>query len=194
MAIIIGALVIIGLLAIVGAVLLIRGGGREQVAQSASAAATDAPESESSELMSSHASLSVPLSMADGSESELPTMPLNGSSPVPAASEAADAPESESPALSSNGSLPVPAAPEAVYPVPTDSPAPQRETAAEESVPERTASIERDTEQHVVLNGQFHELVDQLRTLHEQSMEIEQRLNSLNKMVERIGQQEAMKN
>ena len=193
MAIIIGALVIIGLLAIVGAVLLIRGGGREQVAQSvpASAAATDAPESESSELMSSHASLSVPLSMADGSESELPTMPLNGSSPVPAA---ADAPESESPALSLNGSLPVPAAPEVVHPVPTDSPAPQRETAAEESVPERTASIERDTEQHVVLNGQFHELVDQLRTLHEQSMEIEQRLNSLNKMVERIGQQEAMKN
>lgn len=171
MAIIIGALVIIGLLAIVGAVLLMRGGGREQVAQSvpAPAVATDASESESSEMMSSHASLSVPLSMADGSESELPTMPLNGSSPVPAA-------------------------PEAVHTVPTDSPAPQSEIAAEESVPERTASIEHDTEQHVVLNGQFHELVDQLRTLHEQSMEIEQRLNALNKMVERIGQHEAMKN
>ncbi|HEV2659499.1 MAG TPA: hypothetical protein VGU68_02805 [Ktedonobacteraceae bacterium] len=195
MAIIIAALVIIGLLAIVGAVLLMRGGGREQVAQSAPApvVATDAPESESSE-MPSHASLSVPLSMADGSESELPTMPLNGLSPVPAAPEAADAPESESPALYSNGSSPVPAAPEAVHTVPTASPAPQRETAAEESAPERTASIKRDTEQHVVLNGQFHELVDQLRTLHEQSMEIEQRLNALNKMVERIGKQEAMKN
>lgn len=189
MAIIIAALVIIGLLAIVGAVLLMRGGGREPLAQSvpAPAVVTDAPESESS-TMSSHASLSVPLSMADGSESELPTMPLNGSSPVPVA------PESESPALSSNGSLPMPDAPEAVHTVPTDSPAPQSEIAAEEPAPERTAFIERDTERHVVLNGQFHELVNQLRTLHEQSMEIEQRLNALNKMVERIDQQEAMKN
>lgn len=194
MAIILAALVIIGLLAIVGAVLLMRGGAREQVAQSVPAVATDVPESESSEMMSSHASLSVPLSMADGFESELPTMPLNGASPVPAAPEAADAPESEFPTLSSNGPSPVPVAPEAVHTVPTDSPAPQSEIVAEEFVPERTASVERDTESHVVLNGQFHELVDQLRTLHEQSMEIEQRLNALNKMVERIGQQEAMKN
>ena len=113
---------------------------------------------------------------------------------VPAPAVATEASESELPTMPSNGSLPVPAAPEVVHPVPTDSPAPQRETAAEESIPEHTLPIERDTEQHVVLNGQFHELVDQLRTLHEQSMEIEQRLNSLNKMVERIGQHEAMKN
>jgi len=146
-AIIIAALVIIGLLAIVGAVLLMRGGGREQVAQS-----------------------------------------------VPAPAVATDAPESESSALSSHASLSVPVAPEAVHTVPTDSPAPQRETAAEESIPEHTLPIERDTEQHVVLNGQFHELVDQLRTLHEQSVEREQRLNALNKMVERIDQSEAMKN
>ena len=147
MAIIIAALVIIGLLAIVGAVLLMRGGGREQVAQS-----------------------------------------------VPAPAVATDAPESESSALSSHASLSVPVAPEAVHTVPTDSSAPQRETAAEESIPEHTLPIERDTEQHVVLNGQFHELVDQLRTLHEQSVEREQRLNALNKMVERIDQSEAMKN
>lgn len=173
MAIIIAALVIIGLLAIVGAVLLMRGGGREQVAQSVPA----------------------PAVATDASESESPAMSSNGSLPVPAAPEAADASESEPSTMPLNGSSPVPAAPEVANTVPTDSPAPpQRETAAEESVPERTESIERDTEQHVVLNGQFHELVDQLRTLHEQSVEIEQRLNALNKMVERIDQSEAMKN
>jgi hypothetical protein len=177
-AIIIGALVIIGLLAIVGAVLLLRGGGRDQAVQPVppAAVAANAPESEAS-AMPSHASLSVPLSMEDSSESELPTMPLNGSSSVPAA-------------------------PEVVHAVSTDSLAPQGETTAEESipehpefieqhVPERITPTERDTEQHIVLNGQFHELVDQLRTLHEQSVEIEQRLNALNKMVERIDQREA---
>ncbi len=170
MAIIIGALVIIGLLAIVGAVLLLQGGDRAQTAQS----------------------VPPPAAAADASESEPQAMSSNGSLPVPVAPEAVDASESEPQAMSSDGSLPVPVAPEATNTVPTDSPAPQHEADADESIPEYTLPIERDTEQHVVLNGQFHELVDQLRTLHEQSVEIEQRLNALNKMVERIDQREAM--
>ncbi len=109
---------------------------------------------------------------------------------VPSPASAADAAKSEPAAVSSNGAAPVAAAPEAANTVPTDSPVPQHEIVAEEPVPEPTTSIERDTEQHVVLNGQFHELVDQLRTLHEQSVEIEQRLSALNKMVERIDQRE----
>jgi hypothetical protein len=147
-AIIIGALAIIVLFAIVGAVLLLRGGGRERAVQPVPPPAVAADESKSEPLAA---------------------MPLNGS-------------------------LAVPAAPEAANTVPTESPAPQPEAAAEESIPEHTLPIERDTEQHVVLNGQFHELVDQLRALHEQSVEIEQRLNALNKMVERIDQREATKN
>ena len=170
MAIIIGALVIIGLLAIVGAVLLLQGEGRAQAARS----------------------VPQPASTADATTSEPPTVSSNGSLPVSAVSEAADASEGEPPAMPLNGSLPVPATLEAANTVPTDSSAAllQHDTDAEESVPERLAHTERETEQHVVLNGQFHELVDQLRTLHEQSVEIEQRLSALNKMVERIDQRE----
>ena len=80
--------------------------------------------------------------------------------------------------------LPVPVAPEVMNNVPMESQSLDDELQAAE----QKSPVEQEEEQHVVLNGQFHELVDQLRTLHDQSVEIEQRLNALNEMVEHIGQ------
>lgn len=162
MAIIIGALAIIGLLAIIGVVLLLQGGDRAQATQSTPppAVATDAP------------------------ESVHPATPLNGSLPTSAAPEAVNTVPTDSRAPQRETNT------EAMNTVPTDGRAPQPETTNEVSVPQYAPSIEHDDEQHVMLNGQFYELVDQLRTLHAQSVEIEQRLNALNQMVEHINQRQ----
>ena len=42
-----------------------------------------------------------------------------------------------------------------------------------------------------MLNGQFHEFVDELRSLHQQAWELEHRLSSLTQMVDRIERSQA---
>jgi hypothetical protein len=42
-----------------------------------------------------------------------------------------------------------------------------------------------------MLNGQFHEFVDELRDLHQQAWELEHRLNTLTQMVDRIERTQA---
>ena len=47
-------------------------------------------------------------------------------------------------------------------------------------------SIEPEEPHFAMANGQFHELAEELHTLHEQSQEIEHRLSILSEMIERI--------
>jgi hypothetical protein len=52
-----------------------------------------------------------------------------------------------------------------------------------------TASASSDHEENALLpmlNGQFHEFVDELRDLHQQAWELEHRLSTLTQMVDRI--------
>ncbi len=81
---------------------------------------------------------------------------------------------------------------------PSKGPAPQAsavETPASEtlaslkqnySVVPRAAAPPSDAQQFARLNGQFHELASSLRSLHEQSSELEQRLGKLADVFERI--------
>lgn len=71
-----------------------------------------------------------------------------------------------------------------------------------EPTPPRTAGISRPTRRlaplaeemtHTsregelpVLNGQFHEMAEEIRTLHQQAQQLEQRLSTLSEMIEHI--------
>ena len=54
------------------------------------------------------------------------------------------------------------------------------------SVPTVPPSVETEEPHFAMANGQFHELAEELHTLHEQSQEIEHRLSILSEMIERI--------
>ena len=64
----------------------------------------------------------------------------------------------------------------------------------EENLPSRpntpadNALMRREEASFPVLNGQFHELAGEIRTLHEQAWQLEQRLSFLTKMVDHIEQ------
>lgn len=77
---------------------------------------------------------------------------------------------------------------------------PALRTAAKEPVIQRqrfsrkseTNSADRDENQLLpMLNGQFHEFVDELRDLHQQAWELEQRLSVLTQMVDHIERTQA---
>ncbi len=56
------------------------------------------------------------------------------------------------------------------------------------------ASADADHEENALLpmlNGQFHEFVDELRDLHQQAWELEHRLSTLTQMVDRIERSQA---
>jgi TolA-binding protein len=86
---------------------------------------------------------------------------------------------------SSTGSVPVTpgAAPEAV-PVATVEPSKGLESVLQKTPAPRT--------QPLPMNGQLHEMADQLQNLQQQSQELAQRLEMLNTMVRRIEQSESL--
>ena len=51
---------------------------------------------------------------------------------------------------------------------------------------ETTFSREEQERRLSALNGQFHEVVSEIRTLHQQALQLEQRLNILTDMVDRL--------
>lgn len=60
-------------------------------------------------------------------------------------------------------------------------------------VPQVSSQLTREREDQtlkVTLNGQFHELADGLRSLQRQTIEMEQRLSSLNQMIDTIEQEQ----
>jgi hypothetical protein len=80
-------------------------------------------------------------------------------------------------------------------PTPAPSQAPSVSRAAEQTTPGRQglpATIERpqrstgDGQQLYALNGQFHELAAELRTLYQQAWDLERRLRGLMEMADRI--------
>jgi hypothetical protein len=54
--------------------------------------------------------------------------------------------------------------------------------------PADNALMRREDASFPILNGQFHELAGEIRTLHEQAWQLEQRLSFLTKMVDHIEQ------
>jgi hypothetical protein len=54
------------------------------------------------------------------------------------------------------------------------------------TIPAENALVRREEASLPVLNGQFHELAGEIRTLHEQASQLEQRLSILTKMVDHI--------
>ena len=72
---------------------------------------------------------------------------------------------------------------------------PARESAIQRQSPSKkreTTSADREEKQLLpMLNGQFHEFVDELRGLHQQAWELEQRLSVLTQMVDRVERTQA---
>jgi hypothetical protein len=70
-------------------------------------------------------------------------------------------------------------------PAPTQTPAAPAET-KKELVPVQSLPTVQDDARMAFINGQFHELASQLRTLHQQSQEIERRLSMLSQAADAI--------
>ena len=78
-----------------------------------------------------------------------------------------------------------PATPE-VTPVSETRTVPVAETAVQDRATTAHPAYEKEQPLRVHLNGQFHELTQGLRSLQQQATEMEQRLSSLNQMLEGI--------
>lgn len=60
------------------------------------------------------------------------------------------------------------------------------------STADETTFAGRGSERQLpALNGQFHEVVGEIRTLHQQALQLEQRLSVLNEMVDRLERTQA---
>jgi hypothetical protein len=59
------------------------------------------------------------------------------------------------------------------------------------AVPEKAVPATVDEQTLVMLNGQFHEFAVELRSLHQQAWNLEQRLRGLTEMVDRIEESRA---
>ncbi len=79
----------------------------------------------------------------------------------------------------------IPAEPE-VTPVSETRTVPIAETAVQDGAITAPPVYEKEQPLRVHLNGQFHELTQGLRSLQQQAIEMEQRLSSLNQMLEGI--------
>ncbi len=73
-----------------------------------------------------------------------------------------------------------------ITPVSETGAVPIAETVTQEGVATAQPAYEKEQPLRVHLNGQFHELTQGLRSLHQQATEMEQRLSSLNQMLEGI--------
>lgn len=79
-------------------------------------------------------------------------------------------------------SRPLTEAPTMVRPTPSYSVADEPTFASREPT-----FVNREPERELpALNGQFHEVVSEIRTLHQQALQLEQRLNILTEMVDRL--------
>lgn len=67
-----------------------------------------------------------------------------------------------------------------------DAPAPRRPTIPLDRAKTNTLVSQEDKPAAVILNGQFHELAGEIRDLHRQACDLEQRLSTLTDMVDRI--------
>ena len=71
-------------------------------------------------------------------------------------------------------------------PVPETRTVPLAETVAQDGAVSSRPAYEKEQPLRVHLNGQFHELTQGLRSLQQQATEMEQRLSSLNQMLDGI--------